>query len=350
MPRAPAPRHRLFLAAVLLAVAAGPALAQQRPAGTRPTSTGSGFLVGDTWALTNHHVVAGCTRIVVRNDRRQTATATVQADDPARDLALLAVPPGAGTPLVFRDGPPVERGEQVVTYGFPLYGLLTSGPTLTTGDVSALSGIGDNPLHLQISAPVQPGNSGGPVMDRNGHVIGVVVSKLNALRVSKLTGGDVPQNVNFAIKGTEAAAFLAAHGVAPKLAASTGAELRPAQVGELANAGTLFVECFGGPRHEPAAAPTSGPTATRKAQDDPSFRLVNRADQPIKELFATLSGSRTWGRNRLVGSVVAPGAAHVVRLPRGGGCVYDLRVVYADGRGRERKNVNLCAVTDVPAS
>jgi hypothetical protein len=360
--------HRALarLAPVLLVLAAalpGPVLAQPEP-----TSTGSGFLVGPGLVLTNHHVVAGCARLQVRNDRKQQATARVVADDPRRDLALLSVPPGAGTPLVFRDGPVVERGEGVVTYGFPLSGLLGSGPTLTTGDVSALSGIHDNPLHLQISAPVQPGNSGGPLLDRNGHVIGVVVSKLNALRVARLTGGDVPQNVNFAIKGTEALAFLEEHDAKPQLAPSNGPELRPSQVGEIANAGTMFVRCFGGNDDaRTAAAPNGGRsagvassgagpstggvsgTAGRKPADDPSFRLDNRGRQPIDQVFATPAGMPDWGRNRLDQGVLAPGSAHLFRLPRGR-CVYDLKVVFSDRRARERRNVNLCLLLDLPVS
>jgi S1-C subfamily serine protease len=154
------------------------------------------------------------------------------------------VPEAFGPPLAFRERPPVRRGDTVVTYGFPLTGILSSGPTLTTGDVSALSGLRDNPLQYQISAPVQPGNSGGPLLDAQGHVVGVVTSKLNAARIAQMTGGDIPQNVNFAVKGAEALAFLAEHGVQPWRAASDGPDKRAAEVGDIANPSTAFLVCY----------------------------------------------------------------------------------------------------------
>jgi hypothetical protein len=147
-------------------------------------------------------------------------------------------------PLTFRDVPPVRRGENVITYGFPLSGLLSSGPSLTTGNISALAGIRDNQGNFQISAAVQPGNSGGPLFDSRGNVIGVVVSKLNAARVAQLTGGDIPQNVNFAVKGTEALAFLRQNGIQPHVAASTGPEKRADEVDAVANPSTVYLQCF----------------------------------------------------------------------------------------------------------
>jgi S1-C subfamily serine protease len=90
-------------------------------------------------------------------------------------------------------------GEEIVVYGFPLAGLLASSGNVTTGNITALAGLGDDIRFLQISAPVQPGNSGGPVLDRNGNIVGIVVSKLDAIKTAIATQ-DIPQNVNFAIK------------------------------------------------------------------------------------------------------------------------------------------------------
>ena len=212
--------------------------------GERAASSGTGFLVADGRVLTNHHVVSECGRLVARNAVGNRVPARVLAMDRQRDLAVLSVPASLGPPLTFRDNPPVRRGENVVTYGFPLSGLLSSGPSLTTGNISALAGIRDNPGNFQISAAVQPGNSGGPLFDSQANVIGVVVSKLNAARVAEMTGGDIPQNVNFAVKGTEALAFLRQNGVQPRTAASTGSEKRADEVDAVANPSTVYLQCF----------------------------------------------------------------------------------------------------------
>jgi S1-C subfamily serine protease len=329
-----------------LALLLAPLLPWTAAAQDRPTSTGSGFVVAAGRALTNHHVIDGCRRLVVRTAKGQSLPARVLAGDARRDLALLGFEGDAGPPLPFRDRPAVARGESVVTYGFPLSGVLSSGPTLTTGDISAMAGLRDNPLHFQISAPVQPGNSGGPLLDSNANVVGVVVSKLNALRIAQMTGGDIPQNVNFAIKGAEAVAFLLANRTPPVLAASTGPDRRASEVGEVAHASTLFIQCFGTGARAPATT-AAAPQPGGKAPDDPSFRLVNRGQQPLAELFATQAGTGAWGANRLERPPLAPQASQVVRLPRGG-CVYDLRVVFADRRALERKGANLCRITDLP--
>ena len=206
--------------------------------------SGTGFVVADRRLLTNRHVVIDCARVVARDATGVRLPVKVIATDRERDLALLSTDKPAGPPLIFRDDPPVRRGETVITYGFPLSGLLTSGPTLTTGNINALAGLRDNANNFQISAAVQPGSSGGPLFDSQGHVIGVVVSKLNAARVAELTGGDIPQNVNFAVKGSVALAFLRANDAAPAVAASTGPERRPDEIDAVANPSTLYLQCF----------------------------------------------------------------------------------------------------------
>ncbi len=208
----------------------------------RMVSSGTGFVVAPGRALTNAHVIEDCRGVRVRVSGGTDLPARVLASDRERDLALVEVPPDAGPPLAFRRDTNLRRGEGVVTYGFPLAGLLSSGPTLTTGEISALAGLADNQRQFQISAPVQPGNSGGPLLDMGGNVVGVIVSKLNAQRVAQRTG-DIPQNVNFAVKGIEALAFLRQHRVEPRL--SDGAQRSAAEVGETAHPSVLFIRCLG---------------------------------------------------------------------------------------------------------
>jgi len=232
------------------ALAAAPGAGAPRPDAPRAArpnpraqaSSGTGFVVAPEHVLTNHHVIEGCARIFVRTADNRTLPVTDRpAADAERDLALLRVRGNPGPPLAFRANP-VRRGEGVVTYGFPLAGLLSSGPTLTTGEVSALAGLGDNQQQFQISAPVQQGNSGGPLLDRQGNVIGVIVSKLNAARIAQRTG-DIPQNVNFAVKGSEAVDFLRRQGITPVLRESPRGERPADEVGELAHPSTVFIRC-----------------------------------------------------------------------------------------------------------
>ncbi|MBU8542994.1 MULTISPECIES: S1C family serine protease [Roseomonadaceae] len=213
------------------------------PGGTgRMISSGTGFVVAPGRALTNAHVVERCRAVRVRLANGTDATARVLRADRQRDLALIEIPADSGPALSFRREMNMRRGEGVVTYGFPLAGMLSSGPTLTTGEISALAGLADDQRQFQISAPVQPGNSGGPLLDLGGQVVGVIVSKLNAARVAQRTG-DIPQNVNFAVKGNEAVDFLRAAGVTPTLADNPPRS--PAEVGEIAHPSTLFMRCMG---------------------------------------------------------------------------------------------------------
>ena len=117
--------------------------------------------------------------------------------------------------------------------GFPLQGLLAAQVNVTTGIVSALAGPGDDTRFLQITAPVQPGNSGGPLLDASGHVVGVITGKLNALLMVKLTG-NIPENVNFAINSSVARIFLDANRV-KYITRQSKTKLDPADIGELSN-------------------------------------------------------------------------------------------------------------------
>jgi serine protease Do len=170
------------------------------------TGTGTAFMVAPDQLVTNRHVVENCASVeVFTADGKRPAQILVA--DASVDLALLRVPGLRGTPVKLRNSRSIRLGETVFVFGFPLSGSLTSGGNFTSGLVSGLRGLHDAPGEVQITAPVQPGNSGGPLLDASGQVIGVVKAKLDAMKAAKAIG-DIPQNVNFAISAPTLADFL----------------------------------------------------------------------------------------------------------------------------------------------
>jgi serine protease Do len=205
-------------------------------------STGTGFFVSDAGhILTNAHVVKGCTSTMVAQPGGKSEFARIVAVDATNDLALLSAPWRQSNVPHLKSG--VRTGEAIAVFGFPHIGVLPSTGNFTLGNVTATAGLGDDSRMLQISAPVQSGNSGGPLMDQSGNIAGVIVSKLNVLSMLK-SSGDLPQNVNFAIKASVARTFLESNGIVPHARAS----VPPLSAPDLADAAklfTVFIACKG---------------------------------------------------------------------------------------------------------
>ncbi len=204
--------------------------------------SGSGIVV-DTQGhiLTDNHVVGACAAIRVI-DGGVTKDATVIARDGSNDLALLKVAAHTGAAAAFRDSASLRAGEGVVVTGFPLSGLVSSDMSVTTGSLTSLKGPRDDTRIVQISAPIQPGNSGGPALDNDGDVIGVVSSTLNALLVGIATGGAIPQGVNFAIKASLIEEFLDSNHVHYEKAGARH-EISTPDIADKARKFTVRVEC-----------------------------------------------------------------------------------------------------------
>ena len=173
-------------------------------------TTGTGFFItADGYLLTCAHVVKGAQAVRVARPGIDAAplAARVVKIDADNDLALLKVD-GQFSPVPLLDSDNVRMAQAVFTVGFPNVRQQGVAPKFTKGEISALSGAVDDQRLFQISVPVQPGNSGGPLVEEHGNVVGVVVARLNAEEMLRRTGG-APQNVNYAVKINRAMGVLA---------------------------------------------------------------------------------------------------------------------------------------------
>lgn len=199
-------------------------------------SSGTGFFVSKSGhVLTNAHVVSTCNRILVDG-----SSAMIVESSEAFDLALLATTGGQRDSIASFASQPVQLNADLTVAGFPLAGLL-GGFNVTRGSVSSLKGLGGEATQFQLTAPVQPGNSGGPVVGADGNVVGVVVAKLDAVRTAEVIG-DIPQNINFAIRGEIAKLFLSQNGVNP-IVSPGDIDLSPTQLAERVQSFTAFITC-----------------------------------------------------------------------------------------------------------
>ena len=247
MPSVSAP-HRTVLIAVWLAAG--------MPAQAESVRTGSGFAVTPGVVVTNAHVVDQCRALRVVHGE-QVHDGRVLAIDRDQDLAAVRTDLPVPATLPLRASPALRLGESVVAFGFPLAGSLSREGNLTTGNVSALAGLRDDARYLQITAPVQPGNSGGPLLDEGGNVIGVITAKLDAVTIARRTG-DIPQNVNFAVKVQGLERFLQDATVIYETRV-TDRQLAVADIAEAVKRAAVRLEC----------SPSGEPPSTQAARPSP---------------------------------------------------------------------------------
>lgn len=175
----------------------------ERPKVGRPAPqavSGTAWVLDATHLVTNYHVIEGHTSIAVVFPVGHRFRATVETSDKVNDLAVLRVdgPVRLPPPLPLATAVP-KVGTDVFTIGYPHPDLMGHAPKLTNGIISSTTGTADDIRLFQITVPLQSGNSGGPLLNMQGEVVGVVVAKLNAAEVFKWTG-DLPENVNYAVK------------------------------------------------------------------------------------------------------------------------------------------------------
>jgi S1-C subfamily serine protease len=173
---------------------------------TRPDCSGTGFFITDDgYLITNEHVAGNGAQVRLVTEAGLISAKVVKVD-PASDLALLKVE-GKFAPLPVVSSRAVKMGSTVAAVGFPNIGLQGFAPKLAKGEIAALSGAQDDPRYFQISVPVQPGNTGGALVDERGNVVGVVAAKLN-VAAALATSGALPENVNYAVKSSFLLSFL----------------------------------------------------------------------------------------------------------------------------------------------
>ena len=207
--------------------------------GRQLVGTGTGFLVNENFIATADHVlrmsdrgdVCNAVSIMYRHDEYEASIADL---DPANDIGLIKLSKPISSTAKIRGKPDLRLGETAINYGFPLTGELSTSAKITSGAVNSLAGYNNNSAFIQYDAASQFGNSGGPVLDASGNVIGVVSAKLDDAD---------NQLVNFATKSTILEGFLKANKV-PFEKADLGDKLELPDIAEKAETFTVLVGCW----------------------------------------------------------------------------------------------------------
>ena len=207
---------------------------------SRLIGTGTGFAVNPDYVVTADHVLEGCNEVTIVHSHQETAAQTV-ARDRSNDLGLLRLDKKFLHAAKLRGGSSIRLGERVSNYGYPLFGDISTSATITEGNINNLSGAGNDSTVLQFDAPTQPGNSGGPVLDSSGNVVGVAIEILSK-KYADATG-HIAQNVNFAVKSNIVENFLSSNKVSFEKADSTE-ELKLPDIAEKAETFTVLVGCW----------------------------------------------------------------------------------------------------------
>lgn len=177
-----------------------------------PISSGSGFFVnGDGYLVSNYHVVEMCQYVLAVKDG-DLLNVKVVASDITNDLIVGKVEELSNNDFLALSSDGAFLGDNVIAAGFPLAGTLSDNLKVTRGIVSSMSGLNNNYSEYQIDAAVQSGNSGGPLIDASGNVVGVVVSQLNKYALLQ-EQEIIPENVNFAVKSQNVGVFLSANNI-----------------------------------------------------------------------------------------------------------------------------------------
>ena len=203
-------------------------------------SSGSGFAVSsDGYVITNNHVIEGCQEVIVHTKEKDIKTRIISFD-PQNDLALLKGDFQPETVFALSNNRP-ELLQDIYVAGYPFGNAISSSIKVTKGIISSLTGIGNNFSNIQIDAALQSGNSGGPIIDDNGNVIAVAVSKLDAKYMLE-NFGSIPENTNFGIKSSVVKSMLDSNDVARPDANQS--DISKTKLGKMISSGTYYISCW----------------------------------------------------------------------------------------------------------
>ena len=203
-------------------------------------SSGSGFAISsDGFIITNSHVIEGCQEVNIYLDG-EIIPVTVFSNDMQNNLALLKADFTPRTVFALSDVQP-NLLQDIYVAGHPFGNPFTLFIKVTEGVISSLSGIENHFSDIQIDASLQVGNSGGPILDEMGNIVGVAVSKLDA-RYMYENFGTIPENTNFGIKANVLRNILDSNGVSSP--SPNRSEITRTELGSLITGGTYYVSCM----------------------------------------------------------------------------------------------------------
>jgi S1-C subfamily serine protease len=206
-------------------------------------SSGTGFFINDQgYFVSNNHVVEICSEVKTKKEG-QTYIANIIAVDQRNDLALGKVNFSDNDYISISDVG-ARLGEEIIVAGFPFQKQLSESIKITKGIISSLSGPGNDYSVFQMDAAVQPGNSGGPIINNQGKLIGVTVAKANSEAFYEETGS-LPENINFGIKVEMLEPFLKGNNIRQLRTSSSSRDLKTnIELAKKADGATIHLQCW----------------------------------------------------------------------------------------------------------
>ena len=203
-------------------------------------SSGSGFAVSyDGYVITNNHVIDGCQRVQIHH-KGKSIPATVVTFDTNNDLSLLQGDFRPTSVFALSKERP-ELLQDIYVAGYPFGKRISTSVKVTKGIISSLAGIGNNFSNIQIDAALQPGNSGGPILNDKGNVVGVAVAKLDIKKVIE-NWGVIPENTNFGIKSSVVRSLLDSNDIS--LPDPNTETITKSKLSKMISDGTYYLSCW----------------------------------------------------------------------------------------------------------